>query len=172
MLLEKLITPKPKTTLYFVVFSLIFLTIPIIKNHSFDFFNSNQYGLLLFLSSTFFILLHAFGLNNLIYKNDVIKNLGPPPLKEFNNSDIWIYFEVRDTRNIYGTKKIVANNTLILQFDNKGILAKKIFLNKDQMQNIQFEDNETISRGIDNSLLKNILSSTRKRMENLANKNK
>ena len=73
MLLEKLITPKPKTTLYFVVFSLIFLTIPIIKNHSFDFFNSNQYGLFLFLSSTFFILLHAFGLNNLIYKNDVIK---------------------------------------------------------------------------------------------------
>ena len=73
MLLEKLITPKPKTTLYFVVFSLIFLTIPIIKNHSFDFFNSNQYGFLLFLSSTFFILLHAFGLNNLIYKNDVIK---------------------------------------------------------------------------------------------------
>jgi len=108
----------------------------------------------------------------LINKNDVIKNLGPPPLKEFNNSDIWIYFEVRDTRNIYGTKKIVANNTLILQFNNKGILAKKIFLNKDQMQNIQFEDNETISRGIDNSLLKNILSSTRKRMENLANKNK
>lgn len=42
----------------------------------------------------------------LINKNDVIKNLGPPPLKEFNNSDIWIYFEVRDTRNIYGTKKL------------------------------------------------------------------
>ena len=107
-----------------------------------------------------------------INKNDVIKNLGPPPLKEFNNSDIWIYFEVRDTRSIYGNKQITANNTLILEFDNKGILSKKVFLNKDQMQQIQFEDNETISRGIDNSLLKNILSSTRKRMENLRNKNK
>ena len=107
-----------------------------------------------------------------INKNDVIKNLGPPPLKEFNNSDIWIYFEVRDTRNIYGNKQITANNTLILEFDNKGILSKKVFLNKDQMQQIQFEDNETISRGLDNSLLKNILSSTRKRMENLRNKNK
>tara|TARA_B100000965_G_scaffold404778_1_gene436567 strand:+ start:1598 stop:2533 length:936 start_codon:yes stop_codon:yes gene_type:complete len=73
MLLEKLITPKPKTTLYFIVFSLIFLTIPIIKNYSFDFFNSSQYGVFFFLASAFFILLHAFGLNNLIYKNDVIK---------------------------------------------------------------------------------------------------
>ena len=103
-------------------------------------------------------------------KNDVIKNLGAPLLKEINNLDIWLYFEVRDTKNIYGSKKITVNNTLILEFDEKGLLSKKIFLNKDQMKRIEFSSDSTVHKGMENTLLKNILSSSRKRIDNLSKK--
>ena len=73
MLLERLINPKPKTILFFVLFAFIFLLLPTIKNQSFGDFSLNFYETILFFLTIFGILLHAFGLNNLIYKNDVIK---------------------------------------------------------------------------------------------------
>ena len=73
MLLERLINPKPKTILLFVLFAFIFLLLPTIKNQSFGDFSLNFYETILFFLTIFGILLHAFGLNNLIYKNDVIK---------------------------------------------------------------------------------------------------
>ena len=68
MLLEKLINPKPKTTLYFVVLSLFFLSIPLIRSSTYSFYNINQFSIILFFISALCIVLHAFGLNNLIYK--------------------------------------------------------------------------------------------------------
>ena len=73
MLLERLINPKPKTIILFVLFAFIFLLLPTIKNQSFGDFSLNFYETILFFLTIFGILLHAFGLNNLIYKNDVIK---------------------------------------------------------------------------------------------------
>ena len=73
MLLEKLINPKPKTTLIFVVFSVIFLVLPFVLNSSLFINNDNSYNTLYFILGVLIIVLHAFGLNNLIYKNDVIK---------------------------------------------------------------------------------------------------
>ena len=73
MLLERLINPKPKTILLFVLFAFIFLLLPTIKNQSFGHFSLNYYETVLFILTIFGVLLHAFGLNNLIYKNDVIK---------------------------------------------------------------------------------------------------
>ena len=104
-------------------------------------------------------------------KNDIIKNLGPPPLQEFTDKNTWIYLEVVETRNIYGSKKLLVNNTLILNFDNKGILLSKKILNINEMNDIAFDKDQTKSYGINNTVLKNILSSTRKRMENARKKN-
>ena len=73
MLLEKLINPKPRTTLIFVVLSVVFLALPFVLNASFYIKNENLYILLYSIISILLIVLHAFGLNNLIYKNDVIK---------------------------------------------------------------------------------------------------
>tara|TARA_B100000902_G_C27316663_1_gene921754 strand:- start:1598 stop:2533 length:936 start_codon:yes stop_codon:yes gene_type:complete len=73
MLLEKLINPKPRTTLIFVVLSVVFLALPFVLNASFYIKNENSYILLYSIISILIIVLHAFGLNNLIYKNDVIK---------------------------------------------------------------------------------------------------
>jgi len=109
------------------------------------------------------------GVNN---KNDVRKALGTPPLRDQNDLNKWIYIEVRDTKNLFGEKKINVNNIFIIKFDSKGIIEEKIFLDKNHMKNIAFSDKETISKGIDSSLLKNVLSSTRKRLENASNRNK
>ena len=73
MLLEKLINPKPKTTLIFVVVSVLFLVLPFFLNSSLFINNDNSYSTLYFFIAVGIIVLHAFGLNNLIYKNDVIK---------------------------------------------------------------------------------------------------
>ena len=72
MILKTLINPKPKTTVYFVVFSIIFLSLPLfqIKESLYD---ADAHYIFLFLASIIVLLLHAFGLNNLIYKNDIIK---------------------------------------------------------------------------------------------------
>ena len=69
MLLERLINPKPKTILFFVFSAFVFLLLPAIKNKSFGYFYLNYQETILFFITIFGILLHAFGLNNLIYKN-------------------------------------------------------------------------------------------------------
>ena len=73
MLLEKLINPKPKPTLIIVDFSIFFLELPNVLNSSLFVNNGNSHTTLYFIIAVLIIVLHAFGLNNLIYKNDVIK---------------------------------------------------------------------------------------------------
>ena len=40
-------------------------------------------------------------------------------------------------------RKLLLNNVLILEFDNRGLLVKKEFFNKDQMNKIKISTNET-----------------------------
>ncbi len=72
MLLKTLINPKPKTTVCFVVFSIIFLSLPLFQINE-GWHDLDGYYILFFLASIIVLLLHAFGLNNLIYKNNIIK---------------------------------------------------------------------------------------------------
>ena len=88
MLLKTLINPKPKIIVYFVLFSVIFLCLPIIRNNSFELNNHLGYSAWLFyILSAIIVPLHAFGLNNLIYKNNIIKRLIP----DANTNDIGFY---------------------------------------------------------------------------------
>ena len=62
--------------------------------------------------------------------NDIINTLGAPSTKSKFNNDLWIYIERKKTRTTllkFGKKKIFANNVLLLEIDNKGLLAKKRF---------------------------------------------
>ena len=102
----------------------------VIKHHGVHFLEKKQEKLLL----------------NNSNKNDIIKLLGPPSVKSTFDSDMWIYIE-RDTSSSklskLGKKKLLKNNVLILELDSKGLLVKKIFLNKDDMKNIKFTDSIT-----------------------------
>ena len=100
-------------------------------------------------------------------KNDTRKILGPPSTESSFDNDIWIYIERKTTvSNIrsLGKKKLLVNNVLVLEFDQRGLLLKKNFYNKDQMNNIKFAKNETKVLNKKNSFIRNILVSLRQKI--------
>jgi len=102
-------------------------------------------------------------------KNDVVKLLGETLLKEEPNSNKWAYIETIEKKT-FGKKKITRNTLLILEFDNRGVLKTKKILSKNEFNKIVFDNSETKSFGLDNSLSKRIFSSVRKRAQNAISK--
>ena len=80
-------------------------------------------------------------------KNDVKKALGyPSTVGTFDNS-IWIYIERTITRGKllkFGQNITYKNNVLALEFNEYGILTKKDFYNKSQINKINFIKNTFI----------------------------
>ena len=109
MLLETLINPKPKTIVYFAVISFLFLAIPSLDDNLVNSYTEFPYPYLIFFSSIFILLLHAFGLNNLIYNNNIIKK---------ENLIIATVFISLNTFNI-GVFKDIISSFLLLFFVNK-----------------------------------------------------
>ena len=100
-------------------------------------------------------------------KNDIIQLLGPPAIKNKFNNDLWIYIERKKTRTTllkFGKKKIFANNVLLLEIDNKGLLAKKDFFDINDMKKINFSDGKTENTESKKSFVYDFLSSMRQRM--------
>ena len=61
-------------------------------------------------------------------------------------NDIFIYIERKTTVSelrTLGRKKLLINNALVLEFDNRGLLVKKDFYDKDQMNKLKFSEKET-----------------------------
>ena len=79
--------------------------------------------------------------------NDIIKNLGVPSTKSTFDNDVWIYMERKFTSSelkTLGKEKLLVNNVLVLEFDNKGLLVKKNLLSIDEMNNIDISADETL----------------------------
>ena len=83
---------------------------------------------------------------NVTNLNEINKLLGPPSSKSYFNNDILIYLE-RKTSNSkltkLGKKKLIANNVLLLEINNRGMLIKKEFLNQDDLNKINFSKKTT-----------------------------
>ena len=97
--------------------------------------------------------------NNL---NDVRSLLGPPSTKNSFDNDIWIYIERKTTVSqvrTLGKRKILINNVLILEFDNRGLLVKKEFFNKDKMNNIKISQNETEVLSKKDTFIRSVITS-------------
>ena len=131
----------------------------VIKHHGVHFLEKKQEKLLL----------------NSSNKNDITKLLGPPSVKSTFDSDMWIYIE-RDTSSSkiskLGKKKLLKNNVLILELDSKGLLVKKLFLNKDDMKNIKFTDSITEMSFKKRTFLYNFLSGLRQKINDPLGKKK
>tara|TARA_B100000767_G_scaffold114684_1_gene109383 strand:+ start:247 stop:711 length:465 start_codon:yes stop_codon:yes gene_type:complete len=79
--------------------------------------------------------------------NDIIKKLGVPSTKSTFDNDVWIYMERKFTSSelkTLGKEKLLVNNVLVLEFDNKGLLVKKNLLSIDEMNNIDISADETL----------------------------
>ena len=83
---------------------------------------------------------------NYTNKNDIIKLIGPPSTKSIFDNEVYIYIERKTSSSKItklGKKKLIANNILVLEIDNKGLLLSKKFYNKDDMKQIKFDEDIT-----------------------------
>ena len=100
-------------------------------------------------------------------KNDITKLLGIPSTTSKFDNDLWIYIERKQTQsNIknLGQMKIYKNDVLVLEIDDYGILKKKKFYNKDDMENIQIVEASTEAAFKRNSFIYDFLSSMRQKV--------
>ena len=105
-----------------------------------------------------------FILVNKSNKNDVIKVLGEPSTKSNFDNNVWFYIEQKkQNKSIVklGKQYIEENNVLTIYFDNKGIVSKKKFLNKNDLKQIEFAKKETKPIYNNNSFMYEFLTSFR-----------
>ena len=98
-------------------------------------------------------------------KNDITQLLGPVQIFS-NEENSWSYFEVRETKTKFGKRKIYLNDYAKIFFNKYGVAEKIDFYDLTNMKNIKFSKTETKTLGVKDTFSKNLLSSTRKRMEN------
>ena len=100
-------------------------------------------------------------------KNDILKILGNPSTTSKFDNDVWIYIERKQTQSKLknlGRMKIYKNDVLVLEVDDYGILKKKEFFNKDDMQNIKVVEATTEAGFKRNSFIYNFMSSIRQKI--------
>ena len=124
---------------------------PVVKHHGVPFLEKKQASLKI----------------NESNKNDIKKILGNPSTKSKFDNDLWIYIERKQTQSKFknlGRMEIYENNVLVLEIDNYGILKKKKFYNKDDMENIKVTEATTESGFRKNSFIYDFMSSMRQKI--------
>ena len=124
---------------------------PVVKHHGVPFLEKKQASLKI----------------NESNKNDIKKILGNPSTKSKFDNDLWIYIERKQTQSKFknlGRMEIYENNVLVLEIDNYGILKKKKFYNKDDMENIKITEATTQSGFRKNSFIYDFMSSMRQKI--------
>ena len=140
--------------LYIIIFSLTVAKCsfkPVVKHHGVPFLEKKQASLIL----------------NKTNKNDIIKMLGNPSTRSKFDNDVWIYIERKQTQSKLsnlGKMKIFKNDVLVLEIDNYGILKKKEFYNKDNMENIKVVETTTKAGFKKNSFVYDFMSSMRQKI--------
>ena len=100
-------------------------------------------------------------------KNDIFKILGPPSTKGMFDNNVYIYIERKTSSSKLrklGKKKLLINNVLIVEIDNKGILVSKEFLNKEKINKINFSESTTDKNYSKRSFVYGFLSSMRQKI--------
>ena len=101
-------------------------------------------------------------------KNDTIQILGQPATTGLTNNNLWIYIERTKTRGKLlklGKNYLKKNNVLVLEFDKYGVLAKKEFYSKENINKITFAKAITVNEIKRENFIVSFLSSVRQKME-------
>ena len=144
-----------KKNIYFLVFILIFIIgckqNEVIKTHGIAYLEKREKLIVV----------------NESNKNDIIAVLGQPATKGMVNDNLWIYIERTITRGKLlklGRNYLKKNNVLVLEFDKYGIVNKKEFYNKDQMNKLSFAKQVTENEIRTENFIESFLSSVRQKM--------
>ena len=124
---------------------------PVVKHHGVPFLEKKQLELTV----------------NESNENDIRKILGNPSTTSKFDNDVWIYIERKQTQSKLknlGRMKIFKNDVLVLEIDDYGILKKKEFYNKDDMENIKIVEATTETGFKRNSFIYDFMSSMRQKI--------
>ncbi len=108
-------------------------------------------------------------------KNDVKKILGHPSTEAIFDNSIWIYIERTRTRGKmmkFGQNVTSKNNVLALEFNEYGILLRKDFYNKSQINKINFTNSTTDTVTREKNFIYSFLSSLKQKINKPANRKK
>ena len=100
-------------------------------------------------------------------KNDVVKIIGKPHIKDSSTTDTWIYFERILTKGKFhklGQHILSENNILVLDFNKYGVLENKNFLDKKSMNKLNFSELQTENIMTEKSFVQKFLQSVRQKM--------
>jgi len=132
----------------------------VVKHHGVPFLDKKEKKLTLSTSNT----------------NDITKLLGPPSTKSSFDNDVWIYIERKITNSSrildFGQKRLIVNNILILEIDNKGLLVKKDFFDINDMEKVNFSKEKTELTYSKRSFVYDFLSSLRQKANDPLGKRK
>ena len=112
---------------------------------------------------------------NVSNSNNIKKLLGPPSTKSTFDNNLWIYIEREITHEKLiklGKEKLLKNNVLILELDNKGILVSKTFYDINKMNDLDFSDLSTENKYTKKSFVYDFLSSMRQKINDPLGKRK
>ena len=101
-------------------------------------------------------------------RNDIVTIIGPPSTKSSFNDDIYIYIERKTSSSRLtklGKKVLLTNNVLILEIDNNGVLKSKKFYNKEDMNNIKFDNTMTGVNFTKRSFIYKVLTTVRQKID-------
>ena len=83
------------------------------------------------------------------------------------DNDVWIYIErtsSNSTIKFFGKDKIIVNNVLLLEINNRGLLAKKNLYDLNKMNKLKFSQMTTGSDYKKKTFIYDFLSSMRKKI--------
>ena len=140
--------------LYIILISLIVTNCSfkkVVKHHGVPFLEKKQKSLIV----------------NETNKNDIRMILGAPSTTSKFNNDIWIYIERKQTQSNLknlGQMKIYKNDVLVLEIDDYGILQKKEFFDKEDMEKIKIVKETTETGFSKKAFIYDFLSSMRQKI--------
>ena len=140
--------------LYIIFISLIVTNCSVkkvVKHHGVPFLEKKQESLIV----------------NKTNKNDIKQILGKPSTNSKFDNDVCIYIERKQTQSElknFGKMKIFKNDVLVLEIDDYGILRKKEFYNKDDMNNIKVVEATTEGGFKRNSFIYDFMSSMKQKI--------
>ena len=141
--------------IYLIILSLLFISNcslnKVIKHHGVHYLDIKEKQLVI----------------NQTNKNDILKILGPPSTKGMFDNNVYIYIERKTSSSKLrklGKKKLLTNNVLVIEINNKGILVSKEFLNKEKINNINFSESTTDKNYSKRSFVYGFLSSMRQKI--------
>ena len=108
-------------------------------------------------------------------KNDVIKLLGPPSAESAFDNDVLFFIERKITTKSLiklGDRKIIVNNVLVIELDDRGLLVNKNFYDLNEMNDIKIVKKTTEIDYKKSSFISDFLSSMRQKVNDPLGKRK